>query len=124
MILFGTLGQRIGAGSLSEPILTPFASYRAALRSGNRELYRTNFMNAVLFYPAGLLGCEVFPKGWKQSRKVILIPLLFTLVSIGIEYAQYRFGLGLAETDDVIHNTLGTVLGFITCYIPIKIPEK
>ena len=33
------------------------------------------------------------------------------LLSAGIEYIQYRFALGVAETDDVICNTLGTVIG-------------
>ena len=61
VILFGTLGQRTEGGNQSEPILTPFYSYYTALNSGNKELYRTNFMNAVLFYPAGLLGCEMLP---------------------------------------------------------------
>ena len=33
------------------------------------------------------------------------------LLSAGIEYTQYRFALGVAETDDVICNTLGVFIG-------------
>lgn len=121
VILFGTLGQRTEGGNLSEPILKPFASYYTALNGGNKEIYRTNFMNAVLFYPAGLLSYEALPKQWRKVLKVVLITCVFALVSIGIEYSQYRFGMGLAETDDVIHNTLGTLLGAIACSASIKL---
>lgn len=124
VILFGTLGQRTEGGNLSAPILTPFASYYAALNGGPKELFRTNFMNAVLFYPAGLLGFEVLPKRWSKGWKVVLITILFALVSLGIEYTQYRFGLGLAEVDDVIHNTLGTLLGTIVCGASMKLHKK
>ena len=120
VILIGTLGQRTEGGNLSQPVLTPFASYYAAFQTGNRELYRTSFMNAVLFYPAGLLGCEVLPKHWKYCWRVALITVLFALVSSGIEYVQYHFSMGLAEADDVIHNTFGTLLGASACGIMVK----
>lgn len=111
VIFLGTLGHRTEGGNTSAPVLMPFASYYAVLNGGNRELYRTNFMNAVLFYPAGLLGCEILPGRQRKVWKPVLAVTLFGLASIGIEYVQHRFGLGLAETDDVIHNTLGALLG-------------
>lgn len=117
VIFFGTLGQRTEDGSLSPPILMPFASYCAVLNGGSRELLRTNFMNVVLFYPAGLLGCEALPKKWRKGWKGVLITVLLALVSGCIEYTQYQFGLGMAETDDVIHNTLGALLGGIVISI-------
>lgn len=119
VILFGTIGQRTEGGNLSEPILIPFYSYYTALNGGSRELFRSNFMNMVLFYPAGLLGCESLPKHWRQARKVLLIVCAFLLTSVIIEFCQYLFGLGLAETDDVIHNVFGTLLGGIACCLPI-----
>lgn len=124
VILYGTLGQRAEGGNLSEPILTPFYSYYTALNGGSKELYRTNFMNAVLFYPAGLLGCEMLPTRWKTARKAVLLTCVFTLLNISIEYSQFRFGLGLAETDDVIHNTLGTLLGAVACGVSIKLHKR
>lgn len=124
VIFFGTLGQRTEGGNLAEPILTPFYSYYIAFTGGNKELYRTNFMNAVLFYPAGLLGCAVLPERWNKVRKVVLLTGLFALLSIGIEYTQYRFGLGLAEVDDVIHNTLGALLGAVARSASIKLHKK
>lgn len=105
------LGQRTEGGNLSQPVLIPFVSYYAAFQTGNRELYRTNFMNTVRFNPAGLLGCEVLPKRWKYCWREALIAVLFSLVNVGIEYVQYHFSMGLVEADDVIHSTFGTLLG-------------
>lgn len=124
VILFGTLGQRTEGENLSEPILIPFYSYYTALNGGSEELYRTNFMNAVLFYPAGLLGCELLPGRWSKVWEVILVTCVFALLSIGIEYTQYRLAMGLAEADDVIHNTLGTLLGVLACGASIKLNQK
>ena len=116
VILYGTLGQRATDGNAAAPILIPFHSYYLALTGGNVEIYRTNFMNAILFYPAGLLGCQLLPRRWRKIHKVLLLTVPLALLSIWIEYTQYHLGLGLAETDDVIHNTLGTLLGIQACY--------
>ena len=121
VILFATLGQRTEGSNLSKPALMPFASYLEVLKGGTKEILRSNFMNAVLFYPAGLLGGEMLPKGWKRSGKVALVTVLLALFSLGVEYAQYRLGLGIAETDDVIHNTLGTLLGGTAYAVIIKL---
>ena len=118
-ILYGTLGQRAEGEASSKPILIPFHSYYIALNGGQKELFRANFMNTVLFYPAGLLSCALLTKCRLRSR--LLIICAFALFSIGIEYTQYRLELGLAETDDVIHNTLGALLGVLACGIPAQV---
>ena len=64
VIYFGTLDYRTKGGSLSEPIWVPFYSYYTTLNGGPEELYRSNFMNIALFFPAGLLGCELMSKQW------------------------------------------------------------
>lgn len=111
VILLGTLGTRSSTAAASKPVLIPFYSYYLAFHGGSRELYRTNFMNTVLFYPAGLLGIEVLPKRLGNPAKVFLILSVLLAVSAGIEYCQYRFSLGLAEVDDLIHNGIGALLG-------------
>lgn len=118
VILLGTLGNRSGGAVTAEPVLIPFRSYYLASHGGSRELYRTNFMNAVLFYPAGLLALEVLPKRLRKRIKTILALTFFLALSIGIEYCQYRFSLGLVEIDDVIHNILGAFLGIL-----VSLPE-
>lgn len=118
VILFATLGQRAEGETLSDPVLIPFYSYYTVLKGGPRELCRANLMNAILFYPAGLFGCELLPPGRRPGWKIAVMTGVFALLSIGIEYTQYRMALGLAETDDVIHNALGALLGALACRIP------
>ena len=43
--------------------------------------------------------------------------LVFGLFSLAVELSQYRFGLGISEIDDVLHNTLGAALGFAAVHL-------
>ena len=90
-------------------ILTPFAAFTAAHRQP--ELYREMLMNVFLFFPLGLTLSNSLPRKWHRWLRIILTTLVGCALSAGIEYAQYRYALGLAETDDVICNTLGAFLG-------------
>lgn len=92
-----------------ELILTPFATFTAALQQP--ELYRAMLMNVFLFFPLGLTLSNALPRKWHRWLRIILTTLVGCALSAGIEYAQYRCALGLAETDDVICNTLGAFLG-------------
>ena len=64
--------------------------------------------NILFFIPFGFL---LPVDSWK---KALLAGLGF---SFCIELAQYAGGLGLAELDDVICNTLGTIIGFWFMYL-------
>lgn len=92
-----------------ELILTPFAALSAARQQP--ELYREMLMNIFLFFPLGLTLSNALPQKWHRWGRIILTTLVGCALSAGIEYAQYRCALGLAETDDVICNTLGAFLG-------------
>ena len=120
VIAVATLTDRTPGTIPAEPELIPFHSYRAVMAGENKEILRSNFMNVVLFYPAGLFACELLPKSWSRAKRVILVAVLFALVSVGIEFCQYHFALGQAEVDDVIHNTLGTLIGALICTIHLK----
>lgn len=120
VIAVATLTDRTPGIIPAEPELIPFHSYRAVMAGGNKEILRSNFMNVVLFYPAGLLACELLPKSWRRAKRVILVAVLFALVSVRIEFCQYHFALGQAEVDDVIHNTLGAIIGALVCTINLK----
>lgn len=97
------------------PVWMPFQSYIDALvAGGQRELLRSNFMNAALFYPGGLLAMELLPQNWRSGRRFWVMLGVMAGLSLVIELAQYRFGLGLAQTDDVLHNALGAAVGGIT----------
>lgn len=107
-----------------DPKLIPFGSYYTVFSGGNPELLRSNLMNAVLFYPAGLFSCDGLPEKWSRKRRILLTVLALLLISIGIEFLQYRFALGQAETDDVIHNALGALAGAIVASVRIQKAPK
>lgn len=106
-ILYATLFSR--AEGSTGLILTPFASLTAARQQP--ELYREMLMNVFLFFPLGLTLSNALPRKWHRWLRIILTTLVGCALSAGIEYAQYRYALGLAEMDDVICNTLGALLG-------------
>ena len=106
-ILYATLFSR--AEGSTGLILTPFAALTAA--RVQPELYREMLMNVFLFFPLGLTLSNALPRKWHRWLRIILTTLVGCALSAGIEYAQYRYALGLAETDDVICNTLGAFLG-------------
>lgn len=108
--IYLTIGSRDTA-AIYRLNLIPFHSYREMVETGKREILRSNFMNVVLFYPAGLLFAMVLPKRWSIARRAVAAAAVFGLFSLAIELAQYCCLLGQAEIDDVIHNTLGALLG-------------
>jgi len=63
-------------------------------------------LNILLYYPLGYLLPILFPK--LKPKHIILIGCLCSIVT---EATQYLLKMGWCETDDVIHNTLGTALG-------------
>ena len=107
IILYATILTR--SVGVSEAILTPFASLTAARQQP--ELYREMLMNVFLFFPLGLTLSNALPRKWHRWLRIILTTLVGCILSAGIEYAQYRYALGMAEVDDVICNTLGAFLG-------------
>ena len=109
-ILYATLFSR--AEGSTGLILTPFASLTAA--RVQPEIYREMLMNVFLFFPLGLTLSNALPRKWHRWLRIILTTLIGCALSAGIEYAQYRYALGLAETDDVICNTLGAFLGAVS----------
>lgn len=106
-ILYATILTR--SAGVPEVILTPFATFTAARQQP--ELYREMLMNVFLFFPLGLTLSNALPRKWHRWLRIILTTLVGCALSAGIEYAQYRYALGLAETDDVICNTLGAFIG-------------
>lgn len=114
-ILYVTLLSRnSGDGAV---YLLPFHQLLSVLRGGNPEILRSAWMNVLLFVPLGILLPELFPRGWPLSRKLLVTGLASLVFSTGIELMQWCWTLGTAETDDVLSNTLGAVIGVLSTHL-------
>lgn len=98
-VLWITLLSRIGNGYRG--FLLPFHSYVEILK-GNWKFLLENIGNVVLFIPLGIALKWVGIRDVKKAG-------FFT--SLLIEALQFTFALGTFECDDLIHNTLGAVIG-------------
>lgn len=110
VVLHTTVWSRNGGGEYHVQWI-PFHSYRAVLTGGNPEILRSNFMNVLLFFPVGLLFAGQMSRHGTFGKHLVSTVLVFSLFSLGIELAQFSLGLGMGEVDDVLHNTLGAMLG-------------
>lgn len=84
----------------------PFWSYQA-IQEGRDELLAENIMNVVAFIFVGLLIGIVFKQmmWWKAL-------MIGCGISVTIESLQFFFMRGFSEVDDVLHNTVGCLIGF------------
>lgn len=91
-----------------------FWCIRAALATGHWTYWYYIIGNILLFVPMGFFMGRVAAskKGFGIGQAVWIIGLCF-LCSAGIEGLQYAGGLGLCELDDVFHNTLGGMMGYL-----------
>ena len=89
--------------------LIPFWSYfDYGKHSYFLEMLGENILNVLLFVPVGFLaGCGF------QSVTLKKVLLLGGGLSIFIELLQYFFRKGFCETDDVIHNVAGCLIGYV-----------
>ena len=83
-----------------------FWSYKA-IAAGQTDLIAEVFWNFVLFIPIGIILMLLI-----THRFRFLLSLgCGLLMSAGIEVIQLIFHRGLFEFDDMVHNTLGTLIG-------------
>ena len=98
-------------------MLTYDSTLGAFMEYAQSKIYRSNFMNMVLFYPAGLLAASLLMRKWPEWCRFILVVTVLAALSAGIEFLQYHFCLGRCEIDDVIHNTAGALLGCLAAMV-------
>lgn len=99
------------AASAQPVIWMPFHQLWQLLHGGNREILRMLWMNTLLFVPLGIFLPELLSEKWSDQGKLLFVLVTGLVLSASIELAQWHWQLGQAETDDVIANTLGTILG-------------
>lgn len=116
-LLWLTLISRVGNSSSS--VLSPFWSYKEIIGGNIRVLFLV-IANVVLFVPFGFFLIEFLNASWK---KVLLIGIIFSSL---IECIQLIARLGEFEIDDIINNTIGTLLGGLvfTLFEKIRILKK
>lgn len=108
LMIYTTLIDRESSSGERVYCLIPFNSYYRFF-NGDTDIMQQSIMNVAFFYPFGfLLSC--FDSEILKKRKWIIVLLAF-LFSACVEVCQYKFALGYAEVDDVIHNTLGAAIG-------------
>lgn len=101
---------RQGKGSTLH--LTPFWNYASAFKDIDAIVLYEIVMNVVLFVPVGfLLGTQC--SRWPRKKQWHVVLLFGIGLSAGIELLQLLFKKGTTELDDVIHNTLGCLTGFL-----------
>lgn len=115
IVLGSTVFGRIPGGVRSYELL-PLWSYGAIIR-GNQGILQEVLLNCVLLFPVGMLLPLIFsrPLKWYQG-------LLFGVIVSGcIELLQLITCRGLFEFDDIIHNSLGCMVGCILCGWMVKV---
>lgn len=87
--------------------LIPFWTYYAIANHDFGVSIWDIVLNIVLFVPLGILISSLFPSF--SFKKVVLLGLAFSLC---IELSQFFWARGIAQFDDLMHNSLGCFLGF------------
>ena len=92
----------------------PFWSYATSAKK--TYLITENLLNILMFIPVGALLKILYGKvSW---RKMLVI---MVLSSMTIECLQLVFKKGFCEFDDVFHNALGGMIGFLVCDLVTKV---
>ena len=86
----------------------PFSSYKEAWYNFSAQEWRNLILNICMFVPFGFLLPICFGK-IKRAWKIYLCGFGFALF---IEVVQLITGRGVFETDDIINNTIGAMIGY------------
>jgi len=89
----------------------PFHSLLSFWSSISKQGIRGNFLgNILIFMPIGLL----YPIAFTPIEQRIFSTIMFGVaLSFLVELSQLVFSKGYFDLDDILLNTLGTVIGFI-----------
>lgn len=120
-LLFGsTVIYREASDAISGHSFHLLWSYRAYLSGENPNLLVENIMNTMVFVPIGILVGTLIPQnrwsmveGNDKVKKAWLVAIsVGFLISVTIESLQFFLFRGFAELDDVMHNSMGSLIGY------------
>lgn len=103
----GIVWERIATGSFSSIQWIPMVELISILHNSIPTFLYNVIGNLIWFVPLGYLGSYIHSEYclWKAVR-------LGSLVSLSIECLQFLFVNGISDIDDILLNTLGTMLGY------------
>ena len=108
-ILFGATFMSRNQGMWGNSnFLPPFYSYKDAWIHFSASAWRNIVLNIALFVPFGFL----LPIGFRKMRSLWKTTLAGFGLTLLIEVMQMVLNMGISEADDLINNTLGTMIGF------------
>lgn len=108
IVAYVTIFMRIGSVD-SSILTTPFDDLQQAFIQRDLEAARHFFLNVAMFVPFGYLIPATNPKYLRKWSFAMMGGLVASTV---IEGCQMLFQLGQSDVDDIIANTLGTVIGY------------
>lgn len=91
--------------------LTPFWTYYSVMHHTFGVSVWDIILNVVLFIPLGLLL-----KLLRPSLSLFKMIIIAFFCSVFIETNQYIFEKGVAQLDDVMHNVIGAMIGWMVAY--------
>lgn len=97
-----------------------FRAWREAWNQFALKNWLNVLLNVGMFIPLGML----FPLVFRKLRKWPFVLLIGLVASLIIEATQYVTGSGLCDVDDLLTNTLGTMLGFCIVMVLVSARER
>jgi glycopeptide antibiotics resistance protein len=94
--------------------LTPLWSYTRGYDLEGHSVVPQIIMNVIMYIPIGIILRK--RTGWKG----VFIGVFFSCV---VETVQLISKRGLFEFDDIFHNALGVLLGFVVCEVVLRIKK-
>ena len=87
---------------------TTIEIYKEIIKKGGLRIDPEILLNVFVFVPMGFLVCLVFKSlKWWQTL------MIGCVMSVSIELLQYVLKRGTTEIGDIIHNTIGYMIGYL-----------
>lgn len=106
VVLRATLFQRNAAWN--QGVVSLFSTYEEAWVRASTDSWKNMILNICMFVPLGFW----LPVGFKWFRRFWKTYLLGFLLTLGIEALQLMLSRGIFEVADLVHNTLGAMIGY------------
>ena len=102
----------------SRTLLVPFWEFRNFIRTERQRYWMEQIMgNLAMLFPFGLM----LPIMLKWFRTPVRTGVAAFGFSLFIESVQYVTGRGIFEIDDLMHNTLGALVGFFVYMFAMRL---